>query len=154
MESGQRSADDHQDRIDRLVLEAVQRNMEMAEISRNRIDVFGVPDTDASPFTREIRDYLLPERFVLPKFDNYDGVSDPTAHLRHFAQKVSLWGDDGRLSCRISSSLGDIALRWYCGLSPESISSWNQLQTSFLAKFLPYRVIPKKDNDLSTLRMR
>ena len=45
-------------------------------------------------------------------------------------------------------------MRWFCLLPEGSISSWRQLQTSFLEKFQAHRVIPNADADLMALRMR
>ncbi|KAJ8634085.1 hypothetical protein MRB53_027421 [Persea americana] len=108
----------------------------------------------ASPFFRDIRKYSLPEKLNVPKFTLYDRTSDPAAHLRYFVQRMSVWGDDDFLNCRVfSSSLEDLSLRWFCSLPEGSISSWRQLRTSFLDKFQAHRVIPKTDADLMALRM-
>ena len=141
--------------IDRQVKQTIRQNMETAGIVRGQYSAFEAEDTGASPFSREIRQYSLPEKFSVLRFALYDGTSDPAAHLRHYVQRMSVWGDDDSLNCRVfSSSLADLPLRWFCSLPEDSISSWRQLQTSFLRKFLAHRVIPKTDADLMALRMQ
>lgn len=91
--------------------------MEMVEFAPDRLDDYGSKDRDTTPFSREIRNSHLPEKFSIPRFTLYDGTSDPAAHLRHFTQRMTVWGDFGHLNCRIfSSSLGDLPLRWFCAL--------------------------------------
>ncbi|XXG77285.1 hypothetical protein AAC387_Pa08g1465 [Persea americana] len=141
--------------IDRQVKQTVRQNMETAGIDRGQYNAFEAEDTGASPFSREIRKYSLPKKFNVPRFTLYDGTLDPAAHLRHYVQRMSVWGDDDFLNCRVfSSSLGDLPLRWFCSLPGGSISSWRLLRTSFLEKFQAHRVIPKTDADLMALRMR
>ena len=135
--------------------QTIRQNMETAGIDRDQYTAFEAEDTGASPFSREIRKYTLPEKFSVPRFTLYDGTSDPAAHLRHYVQRMSVWGDDDSLNCQVfSSSLADLPLRWFCSLPEDSISSWRQLRTSFLGKFQAHRVIPKTDADLMALRMQ
>ncbi|XXG82187.1 hypothetical protein AAC387_Pa10g0186 [Persea americana] len=129
--------------------------METASIARDQYSTFEAEDTGASPFSRNIRKFSLPEKFNVPRFILYDGTSDLAAHLQHFIQRMSVWGDDDFLNCRVfSSNLGDLPLRWFCSLPEGFISSWRQLQTSFLEKFQAHRVILKIDADLMALRIR
>eukprot|EP00268_Persea_americana_P048670 TRINITY_DN5162_c0_g1_i10.p1 TRINITY_DN5162_c0_g1~~TRINITY_DN5162_c0_g1_i10.p1 ORF type:complete len:346 (+),score=42.41 TRINITY_DN5162_c0_g1_i10:222-1259(+) len=141
--------------IDQQVKQTIRQNMEATGLDRDQYATFEAEDTGASPFSREIRRYTLPEKFSVPRFTLYDGTSDPAAHLRHYIQRMSVWGDDDSLNCRVfSSSLADLPLRWFCSLPEGSISSWRQLRTSFLEKFQAHRVIPKTDADLMALRMQ
>ncbi|KAJ8648925.1 hypothetical protein MRB53_001948 [Persea americana] len=111
--------------IDQQVKQTVRQNMEIAGITRDQCSAFEAEDTGASPFSMEIRKYSLPEKFNVSRFTLYDGTSDPVAHLRHYIQRMSVWGDDDFLNCRVfSSSLGDLPLRWFCSLPGGSISSW------------------------------
>ncbi|XXG67552.1 hypothetical protein AAC387_Pa06g0874 [Persea americana] len=129
--------------------------METAGIARDLYNTFEAEDTGASPFSRDIRKFSLPEKFNVPRFILYDGTSDPAAHLRHFIQRMSVWDDDDFLNSRVfSSGLGDLPLQWFCSLPEGSISSWRRLRTSFLEKFQAHQVIPKMDADLMALRMR
>ncbi|XXG73189.1 hypothetical protein AAC387_Pa07g2149 [Persea americana] len=141
--------------IDRQVKQTVRQNMETAGITRDQCSAFEAKDTGASPFSREIRKYSLPEKFNVPRFTLYDGNSDLAAHLRHYVQRMSVWGENDFLNCLVfSSSLGDLPLRWFYSLPGGSISNWQQLRTSFLEKFQAHRVIPKTDADLIALQMR
>ncbi|XXG54906.1 hypothetical protein AAC387_Pa03g2674 [Persea americana] len=141
--------------IDQQVKQTIRRNMETAGIDRDQYTAFEAEDTGASPFSREIRKYTLPEKFSVPRFTLYDRASDPAAYIRHYIQRMSVWGDDDSLNCRVfSSSLADLPLQWFCSLPENSISSWWQLRTSFLGKFQAHRVIPKTDANLMALRMQ
>lgn len=48
--------------------------------SRDLLDDLWDDDT-FQPFTREVRETLVPTRFKQPAFDKYDGSSDPTDHI-------------------------------------------------------------------------
>ena len=91
-----------------MVKQAVQENLQAVGLTRAPEDTYGL---GGSPFCQSIREFPLPDRFAIPKFDAYDGVSDPLVHLRHFSQKMSVWGDSDPLNCRMfSSSLGATSL--------------------------------------------
>ena len=76
------------------------------------------------PFVRRITRAVLPKKFKAPSFTLYDGKSDPTDHIRHYKQAMTLHADDEALMCRIFlSSLGPLAVRWYYKLEPASIKS-------------------------------
>lgn len=78
--------------IDQQVKQTIRQNMETAGIDRDQYTAFEAEDTGASPFSREIRKYTLPEKFSVPRFTLYDGTSDPAAHLRHYVQRMLVWG--------------------------------------------------------------
>lgn len=141
--------------LDHHIKQTIQQNMEVAGLARDRSNVYSSRELGVSPFSWEIRNFPLPEKFSIPRFTLYDGASDPAAHLRHFTQRMSVWGDIGHLNCRVfSSSLGDLPLRWFCALPGGSILGWRQLTGSFLEKFQAHRVIPKTNQDLMAMRMR
>jgi len=147
--------DSQREWLDQQVRKAVQRNLEMVGLARDRLSSHEADNLSTSPFSPEIGNFPLPKDFSVPRFIPYDGTSDPAAHLRHFTQRMSLWGDIGPLNCRVfSSSLGDLPLKWFCTLPQGSITSWKQLRNSFIAKFQVHRVIPRSDADLMALRMK
>ena len=141
--------------LDPQIKQTIRQNMEIAGIALDRHSNFEADDLGTSPFSKDIRKFSLPEKFSVPRFVLYDGTSDLAAHLRHFIQRMSVWGDEDSLNCQVfSSSLGDLPLRWFYSLPEGSISSWRQLRNSFLEKFQAHRVIPKTDVDLMARRMR
>lgn len=147
--------DDVPEWLNQRIKQAIRQNMEVAGLARDRPNAYDSGELGASPFSQEIKDYTPPEKFSIPRFTLYDGTSDPAAHLRHFIQRMSVWGDVGHLNCKVfSSSLGDLPLRWFCALPAGSISNWRQLMASFLEKFQAHKVIPKMNKDLMAIRMR
>ena len=85
-----------------------------------------------SPFTRNIKDAVLPRRFHQPTFSLYDGQSDPVEHISHFSQKMAIYSRDEALMCKVfSSSLGPVAMRWFNGLRANSIESFKKLTRAF-----------------------
>ena len=129
--------------------------MEKAGFTEDRLNTLDHDDLGSSPFSEEVRLYDPPEKFSVPRFVLYDGTTDPASHLQHFTQRMSVWGDRDNLLCNVfSSSLGDLPLKWFCGLSPGSIQNWKQLRSSFIAKFQAHRTIPKSNEDIMTMRMK
>ena len=72
--------------LDRHIKQTICQNMENTGIARDQYNTFEAKDTGASPFSRNIRMFTLPEKFNVPRFILYDGNSDPAAHLRYFFQ--------------------------------------------------------------------
>ena len=78
--------------------------METAGIARDQYNTFEAEDTGASPFSRDIRKFSLPEKLNVLRLILYDGTSDPATHLRHFVRRMAVWGDDDFLNGRVFSS--------------------------------------------------
>ena len=65
-----------------------------------------------SPFTNEIEQAEMPDRFTRPPFNSYDEKTDPVEHVSHYIQMMSLHTHNDALMCKVfSSSLGPTALR-------------------------------------------
>ena len=74
----------------------------------------------SSPFSEEIEQAKLSERFTTPQLEVYNGRTDPVAHIGHYHQRMALWCYNDPLMCRMfPSSLGEVALRWSISLSEE-----------------------------------
>ena len=56
--------------------------MEIAGITRDRYSTFEAEDFGVSPFSQEVRKFSIPEKFNVPRFVLYNGISDPAAHLQ------------------------------------------------------------------------
>ena len=79
-----------------------------------------------SPFTRKIEEANLPRRFHQPTFTMYNGQMDPVEHVSQFNQRMVVHTRDEALMCKVFlSSLGPMAMRWFDGLKPNSINSFN-----------------------------
>jgi hypothetical protein len=78
----------------------------------------------SSPFSEEIEQAKLPERFTAPRLKVYNGRTDPVAHIGHYHQRMALWHYNDPLMCRMfPSSLGEVALQWFNQLRRGTISS-------------------------------
>lgn len=55
------------------------RNQTTYQIAQNM-----VKNLDESPFRPNILDQPIPRQFTMPKFNSYDGSTDPIAHLHHY----------------------------------------------------------------------
>ena len=90
-----------------------------------------------------------PKKFTPPKFNLYDGKSDPRSHVSHVKQMMAL----DAFMCRVfPSSLGDLGLKWFDKLPAGSIGSFHQLTESFVAQFVINTKAPKSASSLLTLR--
>ena len=58
--------------------------MELVGFTRDQLNAYDTEDLGTSPFSQEIMNFSLPEKFSVPRFVLYDGTSDLAAHLRHF----------------------------------------------------------------------
>ena len=70
-----------------------------------------------SPFSNEIEQAEMLDRFTRPPFNCYDGKTDSIEHVSHYIQMMSLHTHNDALMCRVfPSSLGPTALMWFNGL--------------------------------------
>ena len=68
----------------------------------------------SSPFSREIEKARLPERFMAPRFETYNGRTDPVAHIGHYQQTMTVSCLNEPFMCLLfPSSLGEVAMRWF-----------------------------------------
>nr|XP_027100978.1 uncharacterized protein LOC113720259 [Coffea arabica] len=78
----------------------------------------------------------LPVGFKTPKFNKYDGTSNPKTHLRLFANKLGKPVDDENLPLRLfPESLEGDALDWYSNLKPEEVKTWLDLSNAFIRQY-------------------
>ncbi|GFZ19130.1 hypothetical protein Acr_27g0008690 [Actinidia rufa] len=75
------------------------------------------------------------EKFTPPRFNLYDGKSDPRSHVSHVRQMMALWNHMDALICWVfPSSLGDLGLMRFDKLPAGSIENFHQLTESFVAR--------------------
>ena len=71
-------------------------------------------EQNGSPFTSRITYAPPPKKFSMPKFNIYNGRTDPADHVRYYQQVMAYWFSDDPMMCRMfQASLGDVALRWF-----------------------------------------
>lgn len=81
-------------------------------------------------------------------------MSDPINHVRHYRQTMALYEHDDALMCRIfPSSLDGPALNWYCSLPSNSIHSFIDICSAFIAQYSTYRDMKKGSDYLFTVQM-
>ena len=107
-----------------------------------------------SPFFREIEKVVLSERFTAPRFEAYNGRTNPVAHISHYQQRMALCRYNDPLICRLfPSSLGEIALWWFNQLGKRTIASWIQMAEAFVAHFITNCRRTKEMDALLTLKL-
>nr|XP_023878584.1 uncharacterized protein LOC111991041 [Quercus suber] len=107
-----------------------------------------------SPFTRHIEGAALPRRFQLPIFSIYNGKTDSVEHVSQFNQRMAGHSKNKALMCKVfPSSLGPVAMRWFNGLRPDSISSYRQLTRAFGSRFVTNSIEPWPLSALLSLTM-
>uniref|UniRef100_A0A2N9GNE9 Uncharacterized protein n=1 Tax=Fagus sylvatica TaxID=28930 RepID=A0A2N9GNE9_FAGSY len=66
----------------------------------------------SSPFSKEIEKAKMPERYPVPRFEIYNGRTDPVTHIGHYQQSMALSRNNDPLMCRLfPSSLGEVTMR-------------------------------------------
>jgi hypothetical protein len=109
----------------------------------------------SSPFSRQIEKTKLPERYTALRFEIYDGRSDPMAHIGRYQQSMALSRHNDPLMCRLfSSSLGEVALKWFNKLGRRTINSWVEMAKAFVARFISNSRKTKEMDALLTMKLQ
>ncbi|GJZ23749.1 reverse transcriptase domain-containing protein [Tanacetum coccineum] len=97
-----------------------------------------VRDLVASPFSKRIRDYDMPDGIKVPtNLRAYDGTTDPDDHLTVFMGTMDVHKLPEPAWCRFFHiTLCRAARFWYDNLAPGSIDGFHQLRDKFRANFL------------------
>ncbi|XP_024022147.1 uncharacterized protein LOC112091828 [Morus notabilis] len=100
------------------------------------------------PFTENIIEVPLLDKYKPPPILLYDGRSDPDDHLEVYMGHMVLHGYPEEVMCRaFRNHLSDSARRWFRSLKPNSITSWDDLKNAFLTQFIGVKkYIPLKQN--------
>jgi len=89
------------------------------------------------PFTNNIIEVPLPEKWKGFNRDRYDGSTDPDEHMDAYTTHMSLYTSDNAVLCRVfPKSLKGAALSWFTKLSPNSIDSFATLVAKFETQFV------------------
>ncbi|GAA0159403.1 hypothetical protein LIER_16183 [Lithospermum erythrorhizon] len=72
----------------------------------------------------------------MPKFNTYDGMGDPSNHIKTYDSQLSFWETEADIYGRaFPSSLSGAALKWFHKLPPNSIDCWHDSVDLFMDKF-------------------
>ena len=98
-----------------------------------------IEDTMRTLFTNRIARFCLRDVGRL-RFPEYDGTSDPKAHLRAFCLAITrayLTDEENKTGhCRFfAEKLVDHALEWFASLEGNSIDTFDQLTVAFLKQY-------------------
>ncbi|PWA89901.1 gag protein [Artemisia annua] len=115
-----------------------------------------VRDLIASPFTKRIRDYDMPDGIKVPtNLRTYDGTTDPDDHLTVFMGTMDIHKLPEPAWCRFFQiTLSGAARFWYDNLAPGSIDGFYQLRDKFRANFLQQRRFQKTQAEILGIRQR
>ena len=81
-------------------------------------------------------DAKLPEGYKLPKFEMFNGIGDPKAHLRMYCDKLVGVGRDERILMKLfMRSLTGEALSWYIEQDSRKWVEWVDMATDFMNRF-------------------
>ncbi|XP_057791110.1 uncharacterized protein LOC131008235 [Salvia miltiorrhiza] len=110
------------------------------------------PINNRSPFSDDILADTLPRSYKPISLD-YDGTTDPEVHLNRFEGLVTLHMYTEGIKCRIfSTTLTGPAQLWFGTLAPNSIYSFEDLQTRFLCQFASSRRVGKSALSLMDIK--
>jgi hypothetical protein len=105
-----------------------------------------------SPFTEEVANICLPEKFKIPKIPFYAGLEDPVEHLNNFRAHMDLYQTPEMVAFRaFPLTLSGNARDWFRKLPPNSIRHFDDLGRMFLTQFMAGRVRRKPSGSLMSL---
>ncbi|PWA41064.1 reverse transcriptase domain-containing protein [Artemisia annua] len=110
----------------------------------------------ASPFTKRIRDYNMPDGIKVPtNLCAYDGTTYPDDHLTVFMGTMDVHKLPEPAWCRFFHvTLSGAARFWYDNFAPGSIDGFHQLRDKFRANFLQQRRFQKTQAEILGIRQR
>ncbi|XP_015965411.1 uncharacterized protein LOC107489158 [Arachis duranensis] len=78
----------------------------------------------------------VPRNFKSPDMDLYDETSDPIHHLSNFKSRMYLADAYDVTCCKaFSTTLTKAVMKWFDGLPPRSVTSFDDLARKFLTRF-------------------
>ncbi|KAJ1398525.1 Retrotransposon gag domain [Sesbania bispinosa] len=117
-----------------------------------------LPEADTGefhPFSAEIAETPYPSDFREPPLKDYDGTTDPQAHVTAFKTQMLKRGIEDAIQCKLfSGMLAGAALIWFSHLPPLSISGITDLIQKFLAQFSARRSRMMTSGKLFSIRQR
>ena len=90
-----------------------------------------------SPFTAPVTSFPLPVKFCMPQIEAYDESKDPLDHLESFKSLMHLQGVADEIMCRaFLTTLKGPARVWFSKLTPNSITTFKELNAQFALHFI------------------
>jgi hypothetical protein len=153
-----RREDGHQGDLSRVIADLERRctymEKERKDKSRSIVVDKLLMGTD-SPFTRQVADYWLPEKFKVPQILSYAGDGDPLYHLENFRAHLDLHGIPNEVACQaFPLTLSGNAQDWFRKLPPNSVDQFKELSKIFLTESLAFRAKKKPSGYLLSLHQQ
>lgn len=80
---------------------------------------------------------VIPPKFNVPEFHNYQGTTCPKNHLTRYCRKMAHCAHDDKLLIHFfQESLTGAALSWYLCLERSQIRSWKDLADAFVKQYM------------------
>ena len=74
----------------------------------------------------------------------YNNRTDAVEHVSHFNQRMVVHSKNETLMCKVfPSTLGPVAMRWFDGLGPGSIGSFEEFTRAFGSRFITCSRVPR-----------
>ena len=94
------------------------------------------------------------KRFSMPRFQIYDGKSNPNFHVGLYLNSMALYSRNESLLCKVfPSSFREIASDWFHKLPKGSVKTWEGLAEMFVARFVTNKLQPLRVDSLMALRI-
>jgi len=108
-----------------------------------------------SPFIMTVNSFPLPPKFRMPQVENYNGSKDPLDHLESFKTLMHLQGIPDEIMCKtFPSTLKGPTRVSFSKLTPNSISSFNELSAQFESHFIRGHKYKKFTASLMNIKQR
>ena len=106
-------------------------------------------------FTPELRSVAWPCKFKPDLPPRYDGTLDPVEFLQLYELSIEVANSDEKFTVNwFPMALKDDARSWLLNLPPDSISSWDEMRSRFIAIFQGTRDRPQAVGDLRRIRQQ
>ena len=106
-------------------------------------------------FTTELRSVAWPGKFKPDLPPRYDGMTDPAEFLQLYELGIEAAnGDEKVMANWFPMALKDGARTWLLNLAPGTISSWDEMRTSFIANFQGTRDRPPAISDMRRIKQQ
>ncbi|XP_075665326.1 uncharacterized protein LOC142634985 [Castanea sativa] len=108
-----------------------------------------------SPFTASVSSFPLPQKFLMPQVESYDGSKDPLDHLESFKTLMHLQGVLNAIICRafFTTLKGPVRI-WFSRLTPNSIGTFKDLSAQFASHFIGEHRYKKSTSCLMNIKQR
>ena len=90
-----------------------------------------------SPFTAQVTFCPLSPKFQMPSLETYDWTKDQLNHLESFKTLMHVQGDPDEIMCQaFPTTMKGPAQVWFSKTKPNSMSTFKELNNSFIIHFI------------------